>query len=505
MKIKKEYQLSRKTITRVNDLIDDKYILDLLSETTEFLDTITTGDDIPDSPKISFPGAINVELEPLKMSGTLEVIKPVNSDKEISFADVKQALDEFGHYFSSNVNWTEVHNIYSRVFEDNEIVPPTVVVKGVQPITHIPEHILLEDKLNPNYTPELNKQGDADYHNIHALIFVDKDEIIGATVDGVQGIPGKSLDSLEIPFKTVVINTFALDDNSYIKDNKIHSKIDGTLKIVDNLITITPCLAINSDIDYHTGDVKFGGDIEISGSVRAGFNIISGGDILIKKSLEPANITCKNDLFVNQGIFGNSEHEVIITGRLITKHLENAQIKAIGNIEIEKCIINSDIYTNGAINMGQKGIILGHKIYSLNGINTFNIGNESGIHSDIYLGVDYIVFEKLQNIQKASKSIKTEMINLQHEINRLTTREERDKVKYLFLCLKNRLNSLNNHSRTLLQQLDINDKSTIEVSGTIYPGTRITICHVTMTITTALKKVTIYLNKEQGRIEWKSS
>ncbi|QEN03883.1 DUF342 domain-containing protein [Thiospirochaeta perfilievii] len=498
----KYHHIKDKTISRVNSILEDKYINDLINETTDMLDEITSGDDIPEQEQKVFPGAINIVMEPMKMTATLEILKPINSSNEITIGKVKELINELGDFFESRVDWALIHDIYSRVIDDDEIVPPEIIARGIKVEAYIPEHIILEEKLLSTYMPLITSHGRADYHKINSLVFVKKGEFIGKIIPSTPGVVGKKLDGSDIPFPKMIINNYVADQNIYIEDNKLFSKIDGTFKIVDNRLMVAPCLLIQSDIDYHTGDIVFTGDVEIGGSIRSGFSVTSGGDLLIKGAVEPTNISCNSNLVVNEGIFGSKTSLIDVKGNLNTKHIENVRLKSIGNLFVRNSIMTSHILTNGKITMDKNGTILGSIVYSLNGITCHNVGNELGVHTEIYLGIDYIVMEKLKEIQEVSTIITNEMEELQQEINIMETREERDKGKYLFLSLKNRLNSLNNHSRSLLKSLDKNDRSSLTVTGTIYPGSRINICHISIDIKEPLKNVTLFLNKDHGRIDW---
>lgn len=496
--------LEEKTVSRINNLLNDSDISDLLKETTELLDTIIEGDDIPEVTLEVFHGAINIEMEPMKMTATLEIVKPINSENVITIRKIKDVIHEYGTHLESRVDWNLVHELFDRVINDDEIVPPVIIAKGTKVEAHIPEHIIIEEELYENYKPFISKKGNADYHHIHSLIFVEKNQYLGNIIPDVAGINGENLEGKIIPFPTIVKNNYVIDENVYEENGKIFSKIEGTFRISENKIQVSPCLHIASDLDYHTGDIKYKGDIEIDGSVRSGFKVESGGNIHIQGVIEPTSIICKRNMVINQGIFGSSDTSTVVEGKLMTKHIENAFIKVADDIEVENSIINSSVYTNGRLILGEKGSIIGKEIYSLNGITCYNIGNETGVRTEINLGFDFKVMDKLNAIRTLSETITREMENLQTAISAMTSREEKDKGKYLFLSLKNRLDVFNTHSRELLKSLDRNDRSRLIVVGTVYPGTRISICHISKTIKEPITNAEIYLNKDQGRIDYTS-
>lgn len=502
MKSNKEY-LIEDELTMVQQLLEKIDLEKMIDK--ELVDEI---EDIPVEEEVSdigleiSPGYVKAIMDPMKMKLILEVKAPINSDKLITMDDIKDRIKEYGPFAESQVDWKLVRDIYERVFHKDEIVGETIIARGREVEYEIPEHIIIKNTLYKDLKPKLLEDNRVDFHSIKSFICVQKGEYIGDIIPKVSGISGMTLLGKEIKPPKKYINDLRAGDNVFIAKSKLYSAIDGSFKIIDGLIVVSETLQINSDIDYSTGDIDFKGDLEVVKSVREGFSVKSRGDILIRESIEPSNIECGNNLNVLEGIIGSDKYSVFSKGNIQCKHIENGIVRGYKSIYIENSTVQSSIYCKDSLILGKSGAINGGNLKIQNEIVTYTLGNSSGVKTSISLGIDYEVEDKLKSIQNSSIDIVEHMSILQKQLSMAETREDRDKIKDLFLSLKNKLNSLNNYSRSLLSKLDRNEGATLKVFGTVYPGTYIEICHISYVVTKKLSNVLFSLNKRNGEIEW---
>ena len=82
-------------------------------------------------------------------------------------------------------------------------------------------------------------------------------------------------------------------------------------------IAVYPISNIDSDIDYHTGNIDFNGDVVISGSVQPQFSVKATGTISIGGYVEPGEyISAGGDILVKRGVVGaNTE---LVAGQAAT-------------------------------------------------------------------------------------------------------------------------------------------------------------------------------------------
>lgn len=501
MKSNKEY-LDENHLNHIQDLLKDNILDKIIDPEIKIEEDITYGDEIPELVEKSFPGLLKLRMDAFKMNLYMVLQAPINSSETITILDIKSKVKPFGIFCESRVDWEIVRDIYDRVIFDGELVAETIIATGKPVKFNVLEHIIIKDGLHTDLKPEIIGNNQVNFHHINSFVMVAKGEYLGDLIPELPGVDGENLngDPIKAPKKT--INQFVIGSNVVTRNGKLYSEIDGSFKIIKNEISVDEVLQITTDIDYHTGDIQFAGDINIKESIREGFSVESGKNILVEESIEPTNIDCGNNLFVKHGIIGSDKYEVHVKGTIDALHIENAIIKCHGNITIEKGIVNSFVCGLDKLIIGDKSTIVGGKVNIQNGVVAGNIGNKHCVETKINVGVDYEIEEKLHKIQITSADFISEMDKLQVLIQRSTNREERDKIKYIFLQVKSRLNSLNNYSRALLSRLDKNDKSSVTVLGNIYPGVNIEICHINYMVEKKLTKVIFKLDKESGSIKY---
>ncbi|MGL1891166.1 MAG: FapA family protein [Spirochaetaceae bacterium] len=455
--------------------------------------------------EIESPGSLKFRMDSMKMGFFMLLKAPVNSSFEISIENIKDEILQWGSYLDSVVDWDIIRNTYDRIMFDGEIIPEVKIASGRPVEFKIPGHIILKESLFATFKPTFTNSGQVNYHCVQSFIIIQKGEFLGEMIPEVKGNPGLNLEKIEIPCPKKTINILKIGENIYIDNNHLYSEIDGTYKIIKgNIITIDPLLTVETDVDYHTGDIEYKGDINITKTVREGFSVISGGDIIVKGCIEPADISCGHNLTVEEGIIGSKNHLIECKGIVTTAHIEHAYIKSFGSINILRGVLSSFIYSSDRILLDKKATIVGGEICSQNGIIAGNIGNEHEVETKIILGIDFQIKEKLAKVQVATKEINKEIEKIQKLLNKDYSRIEKNKIKYAYLSLKNKLNSLNNFSRSLLVRLDKNDTSLLIVHGTIFPGTTIEICHMRYQVEQKLSRVKFSLDKEYGRIRYEN-
>ncbi|MBN2619352.1 MAG: DUF342 domain-containing protein, partial [Spirochaetales bacterium] len=396
-------------VNKIYDLIDKSDIKNFITDGEKYEQEVITGDDIPEVENIVFHGLISFRMDPMKMNLYMELKAPVNSENVISMKNVRDKTDSLGAFCVKRIDWSLVGDIYQRVIFDGEMVPETVVAKGQPAEFYIPEHIIIKEELYVDLKPERTMNDSVNYHHIKSFVQIKANEFIGDLIPATEKINGKNLAGVEIPAPTKIINNLTVGKNISVESGKLYSAIDGALKILDDQVIVDDLLVVVKDIDYSTGDINFSGDIDVGNSIREGFSVTTTRDISVKDTIEPTNIECGNNLVVGHGIIGSDKYKILCKGSVHSVHIEHATVKAAGSVIVNKSIISSKIYSLDCLNLGDKGKIVGGEYHILNNINTGELGNEFGVDTKIYLGVDYQVEEKLKLLQEIMGQVSEEM------------------------------------------------------------------------------------------------
>lgn len=169
------------------------------------------------------------------------------------------------------------------------------------------------------------------------------------------------------------------------------SQIAGNVHVKNGQIEVTEVFRVGGDLTYETGNIDVEGDVEISGSVLAGFSVKAGGDITIAGTVENAvSLTARGDIIVAQGILGE-DTQVAAVGQLTARFIQNAHAMVGGDVTIGNYLYNADIRSGGHISVsdaggGRSGTIAGGKVLATGGIDACYAGSRSGDRTII--GVD---------------------------------------------------------------------------------------------------------------------
>lgn len=489
-------------IHRINNILAGSDIEKMMQDDGFFSDNLIEDKAILEAMEsVTSPGIITLRLDGLKMKLFLNLQAPLNSTNEITIIDIKNETEKLNEFCISQIDWNIVDDIYNRVMIDGEILTETIIARGKPVEYRIPEHIILRDDLHTDFKPLLSEYDKVDFHKIKSFLTVERGEIIGDLIPEYLGLDGVDLNGRVIKCPIKPVNYLKSGLNTVEKSGRVISEIDGALKIVNNQIIVDPILTIKSDIDYKTGDIKYNGDINIEKTVREGFAITCKRNLIVEDSIEPSNINCGNDIQVRNGIIGAEKYTTHCNGSISTKHIVNANVKCKGTVYVKNSIVGSHICSQDQIIIGHKGSLIGGDYHIQNGIITGNIGNELCVKTYIYAGVDFKIEERLKLTQDTIAELLTQMKSIQTRLTSCSTREDKEKMKYFYIALKDRVKSLNDYMRSLLLKLYKNENSSIKVHGKVYPGTFIDICHVKYGVKSIKKNVEFSLDKLKGEIK----
>ncbi|GAB4370601.1 MAG: hypothetical protein Kow009_07020 [Spirochaetales bacterium] len=312
---------------------------------------------------------------------------------------------------------------------------------------------------------------------------------------------GRSIRGRELPYPVETIQLLVGGKNLETREDGIYATKDGVLKIQGEKIWVEEFLHVPGNVDYHTGNIDFPGDLMIDRDIQEGFQVRTGGGILCKGTIYASNVFCKGDLVVSGGILGKNKSKIVVEGSVQVRFLENCYIESRKDVYSEAGAFHSIVYTLGTFRTGKKGLVVGGKITAQEGMDVANIGTSTSPKTELILGNDFQVHRKLERIKDKSIEISLKLKEVDAVLKRnplskglASTRE----------ALMQNLQVLAEASQRLIQFLTRNENASLNVMGTIVPGTYIEICNISFIVPRLLKSVSFYLNRKMGRVEVRS-
>lgn len=142
--------------------------------------------------------------------------------------------------------------------------------------------------------------------------------------------------------------------------DKLYAAVNGGVAYLDGKIVVQENLAIPDDIDFHTGNINFIGNLTVGGCVRGGFTV-QGRDIRILGQIEGARIEALRDLACRGGVKGGKEAFLEAGKGIKLSFCENATLKSGDDIMVKGTLMHSNVYCGRRLAVG--GRLTGGHIY----------------------------------------------------------------------------------------------------------------------------------------------
>jgi hypothetical protein len=278
----------------------------------------------------------------------------------------------------------------------------------------------------------------------------------------------------------------------------------GELVCEKNTVEVRPLHRVKGDVDMHSGNVKFPGTVEVTGSVHSGFVVMATGDIKIGEGVEAALISADGSITVAQGVRGAGKAVLRTKSSISAAFAEQAVLLSVKDIEIKNSVMQCIVKCNGHLTIANdKGSIVGGEIRARNGLDVFNLGSGRGIKTRVVFGQDYLMADQIEREEKEIERTKQQITEVDLDMKRSEKISNRDALQELRDKKRNLMRVLEKRSLrvfTLRERFEEHFPSKIVVRGTLYPGVTFESHGRTLEITQERKAVAISFEPEQGRL-----
>ncbi|MBN2626494.1 MAG: DUF342 domain-containing protein [Spirochaetales bacterium] len=189
----------------------------------------------------------------------------------------------------------------------------------------------------------------------------------------------------------------------------------GIAYLEKNNLILRETLIVEGNVDFHTGNIKFKGDIVIRGDVKAGFSVISGGKISIEGSIENgAHVRTSEELQVSMGIIG--KETLVESGKNIyCSFIQNSTVSSRNSITVEKNISGAKVYCRGFLTVEGRGlmkkrigVVNGSECSAFEGMELLSAGSELN-ETVLRIGYDYFIEEKIREMNQVRSTYELKM------------------------------------------------------------------------------------------------
>lgn len=367
----------------------------------------------------------------------------------------------------------------------NEPLVDVLICKGLAPEKGKDgwlEVFLLQDEKKAG---AIDESGNIDYRERGEIKTANEGDVIAIVHPPEKGTPGRDLLGNTLPGEDGDPARVILKENvKFSQDGGKIIALCGGLVLYDAPeIRISEIYVLNGDVDLHSGHLAIErGSALIQGSVLAGFNVSCPGTILVRKTVEAANLTSGADIEISRGIVMDGHAVISALGNISAAFAINAHIRAGKNVyianEASKCNI---VAKECVIVSGGNGKIQGGTIRAGREIQANTIGTSLHIPTNIHLGLE----ESVLSEEAKERTLLEETLQfLNHKLEHKNdaeamagTPKERQPAMVQLLemrkYLQERINELAKIINSLTNPSATQKGYVLKVTGTIYPGTTV--------------------------------
>ncbi len=399
-----------------------------------------------------------------------------------------------------------------------------LIAKGITPKNGVKEHYELLIKREKS-VGEIQINGTIDYKSKRTFTFVSKGQPLLKHYPEIPAEDGCDVFGNTLDSEIEVVGRFQPGEN-LVQDPSdpeyLISTMDGSLVLDKACVSVKEVLEITKDVGYETGHVEFSGSVHIKGAVLAGFHVTAGGDVVIDKDIEDAEITAGGSVTVLMGITGTGKTFVQCGNEIHARFIMNSRVESFGNIFVNESIINSTVLADDSISVLEKhGHIIGGNCCALNEINIKTSGSPKEIETYLEVGKS-LKYEKqikpileLKGSLNEKKKIRLQKItSLYGEEMLRPGRSTRSLIKEMlpqyrkqYLAMLHEIADINTRLKTLyLKQKEIEKlfqmppHPTIRIQDKIYPQTLIVISGEQLRIEELKQYIRFYCDMQKREI-----
>jgi uncharacterized protein (DUF342 family) len=255
-----------------------------------------------------------------------------------------------------------------------------------------------------------------DMKELGSVINVIQGQEIAEKTPAIQGHDGTSIMGKKISSYNGKDKNLPSGKGTATSEDKLHlyAESDGNVIIKDGKLSVNAVFEVKGDVDYGVGNIDFIGPVVVHGSVREGFEVYSGSDMLIEGVIEGASLKSDGNMTIKVGIRGTGKARLIAKGDINVGYIDQAYVRSSGNIAVAEAILHSDIGARGEVlAMGsKKGQIVGGTIQAGSEIICEVLGSEMGTRTDVVVG-------ELPELAEERKRNQENIVQFEDQLNKI--------------------------------------------------------------------------------------
>ncbi|MEG0942121.1 MAG: FapA family protein [Angelakisella sp.] len=356
--------------------------------------TIHTEDGEP----IPVDAGIEIRIMEGSMEAYVSLTPPQNGGAEAIPKNIRAALKDAG----------VTYGILDRVMFDIAISKPynkgkILVAQGTDKEDGADGQLVELFPKEIDVSPHKNADGTVDFKQLSSVREIKAGSVISYLIPPTEGTDGMNVKGEVIKCKPGKPKQLMRGINTILSEDGLQllAGSNGHLVYRDGRFNVDTTFVVSESVDNNTGNITFCGDVLIKGDVREGYVVRSGGSVKVKGVVEGGSIYAEGDICIDGGFNGMKRGELETKKSVISKFLQNGNIRAKENITSE-AVINSIISCDGQLNVTKnKGVIVGGRCTVLHSVEAKVIGSDVNTPTQITVGLSPTILAEKQELEKS--------------------------------------------------------------------------------------------------------
>lgn len=228
--------------------------------------------------------------------------------------------------------------------------------------------------------------GKFDYRDRGVINNVAQGTVLAQKIALIEPVKGSTVTGIEIPAPIPIDLNLSCGKGALLsKDGlTVTAAVNGRPDLaIGGKISVLNEKTVEGNVDFKTGNIIFGGDVNVTGTLLPGFSVIA--DNLTVNDIEDGEVNVENNIIVKNNITNANIHS---GGNLfVAQSIKKSSVTVRGDVVIEKEIIDCTIITSGKVVI-PRGRIIASTIYAAKGIEAKDIGSEKSSPCNLFPGAD---------------------------------------------------------------------------------------------------------------------
>ncbi len=207
--------------------------------------------------------------------------------------------------------------VIDKMIAEKQYDRGVIIASGLLPKPSKDAYITEKIKIDPDVKPVLGKDGKADYKNVDNIHQVKKGDVLAVKMPMYLGESGQDIYGKAMPTLPAKDVQFKLGTNTEVAPDGLSlvAATGGYVFHQGGIINVGVTYVLKGNVDFHTGNLRYTGDIQILGNVTTGFTVEAEGNITVEGNVDAADVISRNgSVTIKSAVFGHG------TGKVSAKH-----------------------------------------------------------------------------------------------------------------------------------------------------------------------------------------